>query len=400
MPKKTPKVVSAGAKRIPAFLKVNQLWENIDELFDENDKKLVVIQLSGGNDGLNTVVPYRNDLYYKARPTIAVPQNKILDLDGELGFSPYLRGLRALYKGGQLAIVNSVGYPNPIRSHFRSMDVWQSGSDVEQYVNSGWIGRYMDAKCNGKNYHLAVEVDDQLSLALKGELSRGVAVSNPKKLFDIVKKPYLQKIAEQPPLEHLKGNNNATFLYKTLVDTLSSAEYIYEKSKIQETKMEYPADALGRQLKTVAQMMISGVETQIYYVTLSGFDTHFAQENPHKRLLKSYDKAVFAFVKDLKKNNLFDNTLIMTFSEFGRRVAENGSKGTDHGAANNLFLIGKHLKKLGFYNPLSSLANLDESGDLIFSVDFRSVYTDILNNWLNADAEAILGKKFDSVNIV
>ena len=159
--------------------------------------------------------------------------------------------IRDRYHEGQVAVINSVGYPNPVRSHFRAMDIWQSASDSTEYLNSGWLGRYMDAKCNGENYHLVVEMDDQLSLALKGEISRGVAVSNPKKLFKIVQKPYLQKIGGNPPTDLLQKNENAIFLYKTLVDTLSSAEYIYEKSKVQKSSQKYPNGALGKQLSLI-----------------------------------------------------------------------------------------------------------------------------------------------------
>ena len=364
---KSSVLTTGGLLVAPAFLQYGQT-----QSFKPSDKKLIVIQLSGGNDGLNTVIPYNNDIYYKLRSTIGIPKNEVLKVGKELGFHPALAPLRNLYDEGMLCVVNSVGYPNPVRSHFRSMDIWQSGSGATEHWETGWLGRYLDEQ-NSKG-HTAIEVDDMLGMALKGENKKGLAMRDARRLHKIVQEPYFDKVIQHADSHHHDHNENLGYLYKTLVETKSSAQYIYEKSKIQKTKETYPQNALGRQLKTVAQMMLSGIDTQIYYVSMSGFDTHANQPNMQKRLLGNYAEAIEVFVKDLKQHGLLDQSLILTFSEFGRSISENASRGTDHGTANNLFVIGNGLKKQGFYNAPADLSNLDEHDDLKFEIDFRRIY--------------------------
>lgn len=362
-------------------------------------KNLVIIQLSGGNDGLNTIVPYGNDIYYQKRNTIAIPKNDIVKLNDMQGLNPNLSALKEIYDQGWMSIINSVGYPNPDRSHFRSMDIWQTGSESNQFLTTGWIGRYLDANCaTCKNPYTAIEVDDTLSLAMKGAKMKGIAVEDPNKLFQTTREPFFKELVHDHSDANLTGDNLG-YLYKTMAETYSSAGYIQQTSKTYTVKAEYPATPLGNQLKTVSKFINSGLETRVYYVSLSGFDTHVAQQPQQGRQLKIYAGALAAFVKDLKQTGKLDDTLVMTFSEFGRRVEQNASNGTDHGTANNILLFGGKLKKAGIYNDSPELAQLD-NGDLKYTVDFRDVYATLLDKWLDVDNGTVLGKGFKGLEFV
>ena len=381
---------------IPYFLKAiaNRDLKVLKEA--SGNKKLVIIQLSGGNDGLNTIVPYRNDVYYSMRPTLAVPASSVLQLNNELGLNPVMESLADLYNNGEFCIINNVGYPNPDRSHFRSMDIWQTASSSNEYLTTGWIGRYLDSDCiRCRNPHSAIELNDSLSLALKGDNLKGIAFNNEKTLM-IMRKSKKMIAADSA---YPASNYNLNYLYKTLAETSNSAEYIYQKSKIYSTKIDYPKNQFANDLKLIAELIISDIDTSVFYVSLSGFDTHFGQKSKQERLLKIYSDSVAAFTKDLKANQKFNDVVIMTFSEFGRRVKQNGSSGTDHGTANNLFIMGGKLNKPGVYNQSADLKSLDD-GDLIYKIDFRSVYSTLLNNWLNVDDNLILGNQFDKLNFV
>lgn len=352
-------------------------------------KRLVIIQLAGGNDGLNTIIPHNNDLYYNARPRLAITKD-IIKLNDDLGFHPSLTPLRSLFDNGELSIINNVGYPNPVRSHFRSMDIWQTASGSDEYLQSGWLGRYLDK--HGKKPYNAIEMDEQLSLAMKGERFNGIATNDYRVLYNTSKDPYFKNVLNHYNDAHL-SEHNLGYLYQTMIEAKSSANYIYENTKIKLSQQDYPQNKFAKQLKNVAQFITSGLDTKVFYTSLGGFDTHANQDNKQKRLLSQYAESVSAFVKDLKRNETFENTLILTFSEFGRRVKQNAANGTDHGTANNVFVIGKNLKKAGFYNDLASLSDLDTNGDLKYSIDFRSVYATILSQWMNVSTEDIIPNK-------
>ncbi|MDP6908678.1 MAG: DUF1501 domain-containing protein [Flavobacteriales bacterium] len=362
-----------------------------------NDRVLVIIQLDGGNDGLNTVIPYRSDIYYSKRPRLAISGSESLRITDELALHPALMGMRQLLDNGEMAIVNSVGYENPNRSHFRSTDIWETASNSDEYLNTGWIGRTLDTHLNPNPYN-ALELNNRLSIAMKGRDIKGLAIKDPSKLFKQTTVPFIASIAaENHHLQH--HHNEVDFLHKTLRETVSSAAYIHEKSKIYSSTKTYPGNNLGKALKTSAELIISGSNTSIYYVSHSGFDTHSGQAGKQKRLLEQYDKAVSAFVSDLKQNNRFKDVAILTFSEFGRRVAQNASGGTDHGAANCSWVIGGGLKKASAINASPDLSDLDH-GDLKYQVDFRQLYATLLNGWLGQDSERILGGRFDDLGIV
>ncbi|GAA4111890.1 DUF1501 domain-containing protein [Aquimarina addita] len=387
-------IFASGVTLVPSFLKGMELLTP-DQL--SGYRNVIIIQLSGGNDGLNTIIPISNDIYHSLRPTIAKKTDQTLKITNDLAFNNNLKAIKELYDQGEVSIINNVGYPNPNRSHFRSADIWQTASNTNEYLATGWIGRYLDANC--QNPYEAIEVDSSLSLSLKGNIKNGIAVSDPNQLYRTTREPFFNSIVNQTNEEMLDENNQG-YLYKTMLETYSSASYIQETSKIYETNTVYPKSAFAKNLKTIADFIISGLKTRIYYSSLGGFDSHVNQLNSQDRLLGIYAEGVGALVKDLKKNDRFKDTLILTFTEFGRRVKQNGSRGTDHGSANNIIAIGGSLKKAGVYNELPNLSDLDQNGDLKYSIDFRSVYATILSNWLKVNDKTVLNKSFEKLQFI
>ena len=290
-----------------------------------------------------------------------------------------------------------MGYPNPDRSHFRSMDIWHTGSNSDEYWQTGWLGRYLDAECNDCSaLHQAVEVNPTLDLAMKGEHVKGLAIEDPGRFMRDI------NIGHNRAFSTMKGDarqgGNLNYLYKTLIESVHSADYISEKARLYRSKINYPQNRFAANLKTIAEMIGSGLETSVYYTQLGGFDTHAQQKNRQNRLLKMYADAVAVFVKDLKSAGSLKDTLILTFSEFGRRVAQNASGGTDHGTANNIFLIGESLEA-GVFNDIPDLTDLD-AGDLKYSVDFRRIYATLLDRWLAADSKKILKQHFQGLSFL
>ncbi|MCB0835647.1 MAG: DUF1501 domain-containing protein [Bacteroidetes bacterium] len=386
---------ASAAALVPNFLNIFNQFP-----IQSNGKKLVIIQKSGGCDGLNTYVPFENDLYFKARPQLGLSDSEIIKIGSQQGVNSAMKEIADIFNEGEMTILNQVGYPNPDRSHFRSMDIWHTGSNADEYWPTGWLGRYLDASCNqcAKPHHV-LEIDDTLSLANKGLNSNALALLNTGQLYRATRDEYLQRLDQEYKKQKSSLNPSLDYMYKTMSETINSAAYIHEKAKTYRSKVNYPSGILGRQLKLVAELINSGVETSVYYTSLPGFDTHVRQKMQQERLLQQYSDAVAAFIQDLKMNNQFEDVLIMTFSEFGRRVEENASGGTDHGKANNLTLIGGKLAKPGFFNSVPNLTNLDE-GDLKFDIDFRNVYASILRNWLEVDDVAILKREFEPLGLI
>ena len=383
--------LASAALWMPNFLKP------LERFVADEYRNLVVIQLSGGNDGLNTIIPFENDIYYNSRKTISIAKDSALKLTDDLGFHPSMTGLHGLYNDGLMCVINSVGYPNPNRSHFRSMDIWQTATASNEYKNTGWIGRYLDSNCNECNHpYLALELDQTLSLALKGDAKKGIAVSNPQQLYNQTREPFFKQLKDLAPDN---DHDNVAYLYKTMAETYASAEYIFETSKTYKNNFEYPKNNLAKQLKEIATFIGSGLNTRVYYASMGGFDTHVGQLNRQENLLKQFSESVTAFIENLKSTNKLNDTTVLVFSEFGRRVNQNASNGTDHGTANNVFVLGSALKKKGFYNAAPDLANLDE-GDLKYQIDFRNIYATLLNNWLKITPDKILGQQFDYLNFI
>lgn len=384
--------LATASVMLPKFLKAFEK----SNMVPAGNKVVVVIQFSGGNDGLNTVIPITNDIYYKSRPKLSISKEKALGLTDDVGLNPALGAFKGLYDEGSLSILNGVGYPNPDRSHFRSMDIWQTASASSEYLYTGWLGRYLDAQCKGCDRPTqAVEIDDVLSLALKGNEKNGLSFTDPRRFYSSSNEKFYKDINAA----HHTVEESVDYLYKTMSETLSSSEYIFRQSKLHPTNAIYPNTELGKNLKTISSLIMSDINTKVYYVSLGSFDTHVNQEGQQKRLFTELNDAVKAFTADMKSNNRFEDVLMMTFSEFGRRVSQNTSNGTDHGTANNMFFIGGGLKQKGMLNDMPNLADLNE-GDLKHTVDFKNVYATVLNKWLGSDDEAILGKKFDHMKFI
>ncbi|MCZ2458655.1 MAG: DUF1501 domain-containing protein [Chitinophagales bacterium] len=379
--------LATASLMLPKFLKALEGKNRVPP----GNKVLVVLQMSGGNDGLNTVIPVRNDLYYKARPGLKIDRSKALLVSDEAGLHPALTGFRDLYNDGSLGILNAVGYPNPDRSHFRSMDIWQTGSESNEFLTTGWIGRYLDAQCDGCDRPTqAIEIDDLLSLTMKGAKEKGIALKDPKKLYGTSNEKFFRDISKNHVVS--PGEDQVEYLYKTMAETLSSADYIFKQSRMHPSSADYPKTELGNSLKTIASLIFSDINTKVYYVSLGSFDTHVGQQAQQQRLFTEMNDAVTSFVRDLKSNNRFNDVMLFTFSEFGRRVKQNASGGTDHGTANCMFLVSGGLKKKGLLNGLPDLNDLDQ-GDLKFKLDFKDVYATMLKKWLNADDATILNKQ-------
>ena len=381
-----------------------------------DDRVLVVVQLGGGNDGLNTVVPFGNDAYYRMRPAIAVPapgkrgnnpnQQAALPIDEKsgIGLHPNLNGFKELLDEGIASIIQGVGYPNPNRSHFTSMDIWHT-ADTNAKGN-GWIGRYFDCTCNGTPVpEGAVAIGREAPLAMNGQIQKPVSFESAE-LFrwlgeDLdrdksLKKPYDQ-INRAGGLDNTDPDSQLGFLTRTALDAQVSSDRI-RAAVAKRPLVQYPGGNLARQLQIVAAMIRDGMKTRVYYVSLGGFDTHAAQAGAHGNLMRQLGDSLNAFYKDLKKQGNSGRVLTMCFSEFGRRVAQNASGGTDHGTAAPMYFVGDMIRP-GLLGQHPSLTDLDE-GDLKFNVDFRSVYASVLEDWMGTPSEKILGKAYKKAKII
>lgn len=386
--------LATASMMLPKFMKAFEA----PQMVPPGNKVMVILQLSGGNDGLNTVIPVRNDIYYKVRPKLGISRENALQLTDEAGLHPALTGFKELYDNGSLGILNNVGYPNPDRSHFRSMDIWHSASDSDKFVDTGWLGRYLDAQCAGCDKPTqALELDDMLSMAMKGEQVKGLAMKDPRRLFNTSNEKFFREVIKNHQDDH--NEQPVDYLYKTMAETMSSADYIFKQSKIHPTSTIYPTTDIGNSFKTIASLIFSDINTKVYYLSLGSFDTHVGQDGQQRRLFTEMNAAISAFVKDMQQNNRFQDVMLMTFSEFGRRVAQNASGGTDHGTANNMFFISGGLKQKGLLNSMPDLNDL-KNGDLQHKVDFKNVYATLLNKWLGADDRKILGRELSYLDFV
>jgi uncharacterized protein (DUF1501 family) len=386
--------LATGSFLIPQFPKA---FEGTGKT-TEGNRVLVILQLSGGNDGLNTVIPVGNDIYYRERPILGIEKKKTLLLSEDAGLHPELRYFKTLYDEGNLGILNQVGYPNPDRSHFRSMDIWQTASRSDEYKSTGWLGRWLDEQCDHCDRPTqALEMDDMLSLALSGDRMKGIALRDPARLYQVSRDPFLKQILQSGHLP--TSDDSRSYLYQVMAEALSGADYIFGQSKMHPSRTVYPATEIGKNLKTISSLICSDINTRVYYLSLGSFDTHVNQAGRQQRLFSEMNEAIQAFITDMKANHRFNEVLLLTFSEFGRRVAQNASGGTDHGTANNMFLISGGLKKAGLINGMPDLGRLTE-GDLRYQLDFKSVYATVLNKWLGADDRKILGGLFEQLDFI
>lgn len=373
-----------------------------------NSNLLVIIQLNGGNDGLNTVIPYGNGLYYDARPKLAVPPTDVLVLNDQLGLHPKCTSLKRLYDAGRVAIVQGVGYPNANRSHFRSTDIWMT-ANPDTVEKTGWLGRYLDesiARFHGVKLP-AANIGGTLPLTLVGEKVVVPSIASLESYQFLTDARYPQEREQRLQLfRAINGqpfeNAYVEYLAQTGIGAQQSAAELQTAVKKYHSTVEYPKDPFAQGLRLIAQIIAGGIGTQILYVTIGGFDTHAEQNTArvnHPMLLDTVDKGLDAFYQDISQMGVADNIVMMTFSEFGRRVRENGSLGTDHGTAAPMLILGNRVKG-GLHGEHPSLTKLDDNSDLIYTVDFRSVYATILEDWLGADAQAVLGRKFEKLGFI
>jgi len=365
------------------------------------NRVLVVVELSGGNDGLNTVIPFENDLYHRNRRALRIPKESVHRLNDQVGLHPSFAAFAELYKEGRLAVIQGVGYPEPDRSHFRSMEIWHTASTKKLPPDTGWLGRTLDqipgAERDGNIPGLALTSSlPQACLAGKAV----VPVVGELEAFASAEQPDQKEIALRRKLSTATGSANrpVTFLrsqaaavYRT-VDKFKAAADKYKSS------IEYPGSSLGQQLKRAAQILAGELGVRVMFVSQDGYDTHSNQAEQHSGLLADLAGSIAAFGRDLRGLGLENRVATLIFSEFGRRVDENASAGTDHGAASCLFVAGAGIQG-GLHGEYPKLDKLDE-GDLIFNTDFRSVYAALLEKWLGCDSKAILGAEFPHLKLV
>lgn len=372
---------TGGMMVVPQFLTTNP-YSSIE---GENDNILVFIQLNGGNDGLNTYIPCENPLYYQLRPKIGIDKKSVLDIHNGMGWHPSLHHFAKIQQEGQLSILQNVGYPNPNRSHFRSQEIWQTASESDKYLTKGWLGRFLDIQCDD-NVVGSVNFDKVDNLALKGNEINSLTLKNPDRLS--IENNELSTL-------HLSDNQQLDFARKIVYSSAEGMDDIRKAiKKASESKNSYSKSELAENLKWIRKLISGNLTTKVYYTSLNGFDTHNNQLNSHAKQLTLLNDAVYSFYEDLKTHNILNRVTIVVFSEFGRRVADNGN-GTDHGAAGPVIVIGGNNKgKVLGKNP--DLGNLN-NGDLQYEIDFRSVYATLLEKKYAFDT-SLLGFQQPSIS--
>jgi len=385
----------------PAFLRQAAKSTNADGKGNDG-RILVVVEMAGGNDGLNTVVPFRDAAYRDARPELAISASDVLNIHDDLGFHPSMRGFADLLEDGHLAIVQGVGYPNPNRSHFESMDIWHTCQRKTDNRGDGWLGRYLEAVHDATvtdppGVHLG---DDKQPFAL---MSRDVRVPSIRSLDEFRlngtrSKAFKAAVKDLASARRETGNDLLSFVQSSTSSAISASERIESVGMKAKMGGSFPDNQLAKKLQTVSNLIQSGLQTPIYYVQIGGFDTHAQQANVHESLLEAVSDSVKAFIDSLNKQGDGDRVMCLCFSEFGRRVKENASEGTDHGTAGPMFLAGKHVKA-GLIGKHPSLSDLQD-GDLKHHTDFRQVYASVLQHWLKCEPSDILKGKFRPVDVV
>jgi uncharacterized protein (DUF1501 family) len=394
----------ACAPAVPQFLANTAHAAN-----DAKDTVLVVLELNGGNDGLNTVIPFGDDLYHKARPTLRIKKNSTIPINEHLGLHNALAGMQSLQTEGKLASVLGVGYPNPDRSHFESMDIWQS-ADPTRANRSGWLARGVPNLKDKKGSIPALQIGaEELPLALQGAAG-GVVSLNQRVPYQLELGGDNRKDPRRKLLDSLAssdanapGDDLMSFVRRRQVQTYETIDKIREvldanaKAEQQNPRRFGGAELLGK-MDLIAKLIKQGFGTRVFYVTLDGFDTHSRQADEHVKLLGELGQGIGHLFNELKADNHGERVALMTFSEFGRRVKENGSRGTDHGAGSCLFVAGPAVKG----GPVGDHPKLDDldSGDLRYPIDFRRVYATLLDQWLGIDSRAVLGGKFEHLPLL
>lgn len=363
-----------------------------------NGRIMVIVELSGGNDGLNTVIPYADDAYYRARPHLGIREDKSLRIDDHFAFQNTMSGFERLYKDGEMAIVHGVGYDQPSFSHFSSMAFWQTGAPNSGEAN-GWLGRMADAiDPQGHRQNLLVNIDDHQSLAVKAAHHVPLVFDDPEKFSRRVFHAEANAIAAGDIPGNGTGNPALDYMFEIATSASRSERLVREAWTNYETPMDYGLVPWG--LERVAALIAADFPTQVYYVPFrnNAFDTHVHQANTHARLWSYTSDHISAFMRDMDRLGRADDVVLMAFSEFGRRVAENTSIGTDHGTAGPAFIIGKPIHG-GHYGGVPSLTDLDE-GNLKYTTDFRRIYATLIRGWMGHDTVgSVLSREFDSLPV-
>lgn len=398
----TGSLVSLGVS-VPTFLGRTALAAPTADRPGARDTILVVVQLTGGNDGLNTVIPFADPEYAKLRPTLKQPTNQIRKINDAIGLHPAMTGFAELLQDGSLCTVQGVGYPNPSQSHFRSMDIWQAAS-TEKTLTEGWLGKALRKIPSAVSFHLSGGGDREAPLALEGAPMRVPSLAT---LDDFqlrtgaasnMERTEQRKIIEGAAAKpQPAGPGLLDFVQRTAVNTYASSKRLQEIGKTYQPKVPYPNTPLANRLRLAAQLIDADLGARLFYVSIDGFDTHAAQAATHAQLVGQVSGAMTAFYKDLAARGHKDRLLLMTFSEFGRRARENGSRGTDHGSAAPMFLVGSKVKA-GLVGAHPSLTQI-EFGNLKHHTDFRQVYATVLDRWLGVSSKEVLGQEFKHVDV-
>lgn len=339
---------------------------------------LVFVQLNGGNDGLNTFIPFEDALYYDLRPKIAISKNEVLSSAKGMAFHPALKGFASMQQSGDLSVLQNVGYPNPVRSHFRSQEIWQTAPTDQEYLNEGWLGRYLDLQCKKHQPTAGINIDSIDNLALKGEDPNAITVKDPNRFITKNRQENDNQLSDNPQLDFVRKIANS------VIEGSDDIQKALAQSAVSD--VTYPKTGLAKNLEWISKLIKGNLNSKVYYTSLGGFDTHDNQLSIHKNKLTELNDAVFSFYQDLKKSQQLQQVTIVVFSEFGRRVKDNG-RGTDHGTAAPMFIIGGNNRgKIIGRNP--NLSDLD-NGDLKHDIDFRSVYASLLKNKFDFDSSQI-----------
>ncbi len=351
------------------------------------NRTLVILNLNGGNDGLNTVIPYTDSIYFDSRPNIRIPENQVLPLNDILGLHPAMTGIHQLWQSGKMAVISNVGYPQQNLSHFRSTDIWSSASDADQYLNTGWLARYFEAVHPDipdvmPDNPLALQQASSNDLLLRGDRGMtGMIVDDPSIFSYLVNQTYTGEFDNEPP--DTAGGDELSFIRQIDAASYHYAQVIQDAADHGENVVPYPESDLGFQLSTVAKLLSGGMKSPVFLTNKYGFDTHADQPGAHANLWQDVSQCIHAFFTDLKGQDLDRNVILMTTSEFGRRPFENGSLGTDHGAAAPHFLFGTAINQ-GIYGNPPDFTVVDENENLVPEFDYRQIYSTILQKWFSA----------------
>ncbi len=371
---------------LPAFLP-----GSVSATATSNEKILVVIQLSGGNDGLNTVVPFADELYARQRKDLRIPTDRVLKLNNQVGLHPSMRSAMDLFQDGRLTVVQGVGYPNPNRSHFESMSIWHHARlESDGHDGHGWLGRAADARTMATDTDSYWIGSGEIPQALLGRRANAIALENESDLS-------LTEPSAATSAPDTSSANIESFVSRTIHQSFAAARSLDSRMTTQQSAT-YPSTELGRQMRLASRLIKLDGDARVYYVSQSGYDTHSGQLPTHAQLLREFSDALKAFLEDMRDAKLDERIVVLVFSEFGRRVQENGSSGTDHGAAGPVFLAGKQVAG-GLVGEQPSLTDLDD-GDLKMDIDFRRVYATLLDAWLGIDSKLVLGASFEPMALL